>query len=179
MRILVLAFALAGCASPGPMHGVAAFTLQAPGTDGRVAAPGVVHSTDGRPLSAGAGLTLDLLPETWILSFRADGTALPDDLEPARARAAVLDSWELAAGPKILESGGVRLDALAGARAWLLRVADADTGLPADDLEREAWVGPGLRAGGPGEASPADPGDTGPRIGGDRSASVRRGGSGF
>jgi hypothetical protein len=99
-------------------------------------------------VAGGAGISLDLLPETWILSFRADALSLPEDLEPARARVVVLDSWELAAGPKILESGGVRLDALAGGRAWLLRVADSESGIPSDDLDREAWIEPfaGLRA---------------------------------
>jgi len=107
-----------------------------------------VHSTSGRPISAGGGLSLDLLPEKWIGSFRSDTQVLPEDLHPAGARAAVLQSWELAAGPKVIETSALRLDAFAGARAWALRVADSTSGLPSDDVERETWVDPiaGLRA---------------------------------
>lgn len=107
-----------------------------------------MHSTSGRPISAGGGLSLDLLPEKWIGSFRSDTQVLPEDLHPAGARAAVLQSWELAAGPKVIETSALRLDAFAGARAWALRVADSTSGLPSDDVERETWVDPiaGLRA---------------------------------
>jgi len=149
MRIAGLALLMAGCATPsGPVHGVASVVLSAPGAEGRVAAPGGVRSSTGRPRAPGAGLALDVLAPGWILAFRSETQSLPADLESPAARRTSLQTWELAAGPCLADGRGLRLDAFAGGRARVLRVADSLGRLPSSDAERETWIEPfaGLRA---------------------------------
>jgi hypothetical protein len=127
MRWVPFLFVIAGCAAP--MQGVAAVTVSG-------------------PRAPGGGLSLDLLPDRWIGSFRSDGHVLPPRLEQPGGDTTSIHSWEAAVGPKVLETEGLRLDAFAGARAWAMRVSDSPSALPSRDEERETWVDPiaGIRA---------------------------------
>ena len=148
-RAAALALLLAGCASSGePLHGAAGLSFAVPRFDGRAAAPGPVRSTDGPEPAVGGSLYLDLLPEGWYGAFRGDSMALPEDLEPASARVLTLQTWDLGAGPNLLDRDGFRVDLFAGGRASLLHAADREWDPDTSDDEAEVWVDPiaGLRA---------------------------------
>ena len=145
----VLALLLSGCMTPGEsFRGAVGARIGASAVEGRAALPGIPGTISGRTPAAAGGLSLDLLQDRWIGAFRSDTLFLPEDPEGTDARSATVLSWMAAAGPKVIETSDLRVDAFAGARATVLRFSDGSSGLPSDDIERESWVDPvaGLRA---------------------------------